>query len=256
MRGVRIPTRVRTRPSLPSLLIATIVLAASCRGGDGPAAPPEGSKAVSFPSAGGVRLDGRIVGDGPVAVVLSHMFPADQRSWWPFAGRLAREGYTALTYDFRGYCPGGAAGCSQGEKDIGRIWQDVVAAIGFVRSRGSTNVVLLGASMGGTASLVAAAQEGVSVAAIVTLSAPTSFEGLAVTPDSLARVSAAKLFVAGVSDPAGAADAAEALYAQSPQPKRVEILTTDDHGTDMLEGNQSGILQTKILDYLRVYAPA
>ena len=41
-----------------------------------------------------------------------------------------------------------------------------------------------------------------------------------------------------------------------PQPKRVEILPADDHGTDLLEGSQSGILQTKILDYLQVYAPA
>jgi pimeloyl-ACP methyl ester carboxylesterase len=253
MRGARTGT---ARRSLPLLLLAIAILAAACAGDRAPAGPPAGSRAVSFESAGGVRLEGRLAGDGPVAVVLSHMYPADQRSWWRFAQRLVDEGYMVLTYDFRGYCPGGQAGCSEGSKDIGRIWQDVIAAIDFVRSEGASSVVLIGASMGATASLIAAAQEGVSVAAIVSLSAPVSFEDLTATPEVLARVTAAKFFVAGVGDPE-AADAAQTLYAQSPQPKRgPEILPTDDHGTDMLEGSQSGILQTKMLDFLRQYAPA
>jgi dienelactone hydrolase len=183
------------------------------------------------------------------------MYPADQRSWWAYADELADEGYLVLTYDFRGYCPGGEAGCSEGERDVGRMWQDVVAAVDFLRSEGATTIVLMGASMGGTASLVAAAQEGVDAAAVVALSAPVSFEGLVATQDLLARVSAAKLFLAGLSDP-GASDAAQRLYAQSPQPKRVEILTTDDHGTEILEGNQSGIVRTMIFNYLQQYAPA
>ncbi|HSL15602.1 MAG TPA: alpha/beta hydrolase [Actinomycetota bacterium] len=254
MRGARPRTARQKLLLLP--VIATTVLAAGCGGRDTPSAPSEDSRAVSFAAPGGVRLAGRLFGEGRVGVVLSHMYPADQRSWWRFAERLAEDGYTALTFDFRGYCPGGVAGCSEGEKEIGRIWQDVVAAIEFLRSHGATTVVLMGASMGATASLIAAAQQGVGVSAIVSLSAPVSFEGLTATAEVLARVTAAKFFVAGVGDPNGAADAAEALYAQSPQPKRVEILPADDHGTDLLEGSQSGILQTKILDYLQVYAPA
>jgi len=34
---------------------------------------------------------------------------------------------------------------------------------------------------------------------------------------------------------------------------RVEILTTDDHGTDILDGNQSGRARTMILTYLETY---
>ena len=242
-----------TRPVL--VVVAAASLVSSCGGNDAPSQAPGGSREVSFEAPGGVRLEGRLFGKGPVAVVLSHMYPTDQRSWWPFAARLAEDGYSALTYNFRGYCPGGPAGCSEGEREIPRIWQDVVAAVGFVRSQGATSVVLIGASMGGTASLVAAAQDDLGVVAIVTLSAPVSFEGLTATPDVLARVTAAKFFVAAAAD-ATAAEAAQALHAQSPQPKRVDILPTDDHGTELLEGSQSGILQTKILDYLRVYAPA
>ena len=123
----------------------------------GPAAPDlSGSRAVTFESRDGVVLEGRLFGDGSTAVVLSHMRPDDQRSWFAFANRLADQGYLVLTYDFRGYCPGGDGGCSQGDLQVSAIWQDVLGAMDFVRSEGATSVALVGASMGGTASLVAA----------------------------------------------------------------------------------------------------
>ena len=60
---------------------------------------------------------------------------------------------------------------------------------------------------------------------------------------------AAKLFMAGDGDTT-AADAASALYDASLQPKKLEILTTSDHGTDLLTGNQGEIARTSILDWL------
>jgi pimeloyl-ACP methyl ester carboxylesterase len=201
---------------------------------------------VSFPSSDGVELEGRLAGGGTVGVVLSHTYPADQSSWWPFSDVLTDEGYLVLTYNSRGYCPGGEAGCSEGEKDIEEIWRDVLGAISFVRSQGADTVMLVGASMGGTASLIAAGRQGAGVS-------PTSFEGLAAGPEALAAVTAAKLFVAGVGDGA-ASTSAQDLYELSPPPKRLEVLTTDDHGTDILSGNQAGPAQTLILDYLQRYA--
>jgi pimeloyl-ACP methyl ester carboxylesterase len=212
------------------------------------------SHAVTFRSRDGVRLAGRMFGTGTVGVVLSHMLPADQTSWWDFADELAGRGYRALTYDFRGYCPGGDAGCSGGHKQISAMWQDVLGAIDEIRSAGAERVVLIGASMGGTASLVAASKPGVQVQAIVTLSAPTSIEGLVADQTTLSTVTAAKLFIAGNGDPTGAADAAQQLYDTSPQPKRVDIVTSNDHGTNLLTGNQSGIVPTTILNYLQEYA--
>jgi pimeloyl-ACP methyl ester carboxylesterase len=243
------------RRALAGALGVVLALAVACREAEPAGVPPEGSRAVSFPSADGVRLEGRLIGEGSVGVVLSHMRPADQRSWWPFARDLADAGYLVLTYDFRGYCPGGVGGCSAGERDLGEIWRDVLGAIDFLRSRGARQVVLIGASMGGTASLLAAAQDQVSVEAVVTLSAPASFEGMDLTPDVLTRVDAAKLFVAGTGDGQAAADA-ERLFDLSPPPKRVEILTTDAHGTDILSGNQAGRARTLILRYLEQVAPA
>jgi len=204
--------------------------------GDG-VEPAAGSEAVTFESADGVRLAGRVFGEGPSGVVLEHMRPADQRSWFDFADRLAGEGYQALAVDLYGYCPGGDGGCSQGEKDIAAIWQDVAGAAAYLRSRGAERIGLVGASMGGTASLIAASKPGVDPRAVITLSAPTDFEGLTITPELLSTITAGKLFIAGVGD-ASAAESAQTLYDPSPPPKRVEIVPADDHGTDLLEGNR------------------
>jgi esterase/lipase len=214
------------------------------------------STAVSFRSPDGVKLAGRVFGDGQVGVVLAHMFPADQTSWWAFARVLAPQGFTVLTFDFRGYCPGGVAGCSEGQRDVAAMWQDVLGAVDFMMARGLVRVMLVGASMGGTASLIAAAQPGMPIVAIVALSAPQSFEGLTADRTVLGNVTAAKLFLAGNSDPTGAAAAAQAMYEESPPPKQVEIFTSSDHGTDLLTGNQSGRVQTLIIGYLEHHSGA
>ncbi len=54
--------------------------------------------------------------------------------------------------------------------------------------------------MGGTASLVVASKEGKDIDVVVTLSAPTAFEGLEAGHEVLAQVTAAKLFIAGHED--------------------------------------------------------
>ena len=243
------PVRGRT---IGTLAIVAVLLGACGDGNE----PSTGSREVTFDSSDGIALNGRLFGpDGATAgVVLAHMFPADQSSWFDFAERLGREGYRVLTFDFRGSCPGGDAGCSGGERDIPAIWQDVEGAIAELRSEGVLRVGLVGASMGGTASLVAASKEGTDVDAIVTLSAPTAFEGLDANAEVLAQVAGAKLFLAGHEDAAAAA-AVDALYAQSLQPKRPVILTTGDHGTDILTGNQAGIASTEIVNWLERYVP-
>ena len=108
--------------------------------------------------------------------------------------------------------------------------------------------------MGGTASLVVASSEGDRIEAVVTLSAPESIEGLVAGPDVVQQVTAAKLFLAGNADDASA-QAATDFYDESLQPKRVEILTTADHGTDILNGNQGEISAKLIDDWLVRYLP-
>ncbi|HEY7668884.1 MAG TPA: alpha/beta fold hydrolase [Actinomycetota bacterium] len=243
---------------VPLVVATALVALASCNQSDEIRRQAlEDSTAVTFPSTDGVELAGRLFGPdtATAGVVLAHMLPADQRSWFDFADRLGGSGYRALTFDFRGYCPGGAAGCSDGEKDVGAIWQDVQGAVEFLRSQGVRDVGLVGASMGGTASLVVASELGDEIAVVITLSAPDAIDGLAATPETLQRITAAKLHLAGVSD-GSAAQVAQGFYDQGLPPKRVEILTTGDHGTDLLTGNQAEIARNLILGWLAQHLPA
>jgi pimeloyl-ACP methyl ester carboxylesterase len=230
------PSRRATGLVAASLVLAIVSAACGSDAGED-VKPAAGSRAVTFESSDGVKLAGRVFGEGSHGVVLAHMRPADQRSWFDFADRLAGEGYRVLTFDFRGYCPGGSGGCSQGDRDTAENWKDVVGAVAELRSLGADDVALIGASMGGTASLIAAAQPGVDPRAVITLSAPTDFEGLSVTPDVLSTITAGKLFIAGVGD-AEAATSAQTLYDESPPPKDVQIVPADDHGTELLNGSR------------------
>jgi pimeloyl-ACP methyl ester carboxylesterase len=214
------------------------------------------STAVSFTTSDGVRLDGRLFGPAgaTAGVVLAHMLPADQTAWYTYAARLADTGYRVLTFDFRGYCPGGDGGCSQGSKDPGVAGVDLAAALEYVRGQGTQRVGLVGASMGGTAALVVASQEQDAVQAVVTLSAPPSIDSLVAGPDVLQEVTAAKLFIAGLEDTT-AAVAAKTFFDESLQPKRYEILTTGDHGTDILDGNQGERAKDLISAWIEVHVP-
>jgi pimeloyl-ACP methyl ester carboxylesterase len=216
------------------------------------------SQPVTFKTSDGVTLAGRLFGpaDAQEGVVLSHMLPADQTSWYPFAQRLAGDGYRVLTFDFRGYCPGGDGGCSQGAKDVNAAPTDLDAAVRYLRKQGPTRIGLAGASMGGTASLLVAGTDPEGIDAVITLSAPQVLSGLGVGLQQLATVSAPKLFIAGLGDPSGAVQAADALYADSPAPKDEQIVTDDSHGTDLLSGSQGEHVQELIEQWFGRYLAA
>ncbi|MEP6758830.1 MAG: alpha/beta fold hydrolase [Actinomycetota bacterium] len=231
-------------------LAVIALLLSSCGGGSSAAssAAVGASTPVTFTTSDGVKLAGRLFGPvgASAGVVLAHMLPADQQSWFAFAQRLADQGYRVLTFNFRGYCPGGDGGCSQGVKQIDAAPTDLAAAIDRLRADGVTRVGIAGASMGGTAALLAAAADPKGIAAVVALSAPQVLSGLAVGPDVLQRVTGAKLYIAGLGDPAGAAASADALLAMSPQPAQEEIVTDDAHGTDLLTAAQGQAVQQLI----------
>jgi pimeloyl-ACP methyl ester carboxylesterase len=190
--------------ALRAIAVSAVVIFVAACGGERSysGSAPAGSRAVRFRTEDGVRLAGRVFGpaDASAGVVLAHMLPADQTSWYEEAVSLSDLGYEVLTFDFRGYCPGAPGGCSEGEKNVDATPVDLRAALGFLRSKGVSRVALVGASMGGTASLIVAAEEGDAVDAVVTLSAPQVIEGIGAGPDVSANVTGAKLFLAGLGD--------------------------------------------------------
>jgi pimeloyl-ACP methyl ester carboxylesterase len=198
-------------------------------GSDSTASGAGASETVSFTTEDGVTLSGHLFGSGTSGVVLAHMYPADQTSWYPTAERLAEEGYLVLTFDFRGY------GDSEGTKQIELINKDVAAAIAELARAGATSVGLIGASMGGTASLIAASQTPapIPIAGVATLSAPVEFRGLS-AEQAVPKLTVPLLFIAAEDD--SGADGARQLQELAGGEAELELFPGDEHGTELLEG--------------------
>lgn len=203
-------------------------------------APTEGE--VTFTTEDGIDISGNIFGTGSKWVILSHMYPTDQTSWFGFAQELADKGYIVLTYDFRGY------GKSGGNQDIPNIYKDLEAALNFVKQYDAEQIFLIGASMGGTASLIVASKE--EVDGVISFSGAMEFMGLS-AEGTVQDIGSPKLFIASQGD-GGAADAANKFYEDSSTSKYMTILNGSSHGTFVFdeEPDEAEIAKQSIFDFL------
>jgi pimeloyl-ACP methyl ester carboxylesterase len=252
----RLVLRHRTRLLVTLLCVLGVAAAGlmvACAGGGSvsTSATAGMSRSVDFTTEDGVALSGHLFGSGKSGVILAHMYPADQTSWYPTAERLAQEGYLALTFDFRGY------GHSQGTKQIEYLGRDVLAAIRRMVSEGCTSIVLVGASMGGTACLVAADASQIfsdfQVTGVVTLSAPVEFKGLSAA-EATPRILAPLLFIAAENDVG--AEGARALQELAANKGDLQIVPGAEHGTDLLTGPQADQVWGLLSQFLGQNLPA
>ena len=175
----------------------------------------EGVQAVTLRTPEGAEVDAALVGEGETGVVLGHQFRSDFCSWVPFAEELARRDMAALAVNF--------ASAS--------LDDEMVAGANELLERGAKRIFLVGASMGGTAALVAAEQ--LDVAGVAAVSAPGEFSGL----DALAAVrelDTRALFLAGRQDGEFARDARRLYRATSSRDKALIMIAGFEHGTDLL----------------------
>ena len=115
-----------------------------------------------FASRNGARLDGALVGSGPIGAVLLSEYPGPYCGWWPYAVDLARHGVHVLLFDF--HCQG-LSTCGHDRRDY---VADAAAAVTALRAHGARSIALIGASLGGAVALAAAASQ--HPAALVDLS--------------------------------------------------------------------------------------
>lgn len=210
-------------------MLATTFALACGSDGAAPVASPAtrgpGEQDVSFQTSDGLTLTGRLFGEGTAGVVLSHMFPAEDgaATWFETARRLADAGYTALAFNFRGYVD------SEGERDIEELHLDVRAAHAFLTGRDVGPIALVGASMGGTASLVAA--HVLDTPAVVTVSAPARFRGL--DAEAVARELDTNVLLLAAEGDGPAASSLETLAELIPRAE-AKLFDGDAHGTNLL----------------------
>ena len=247
----RLPTPAQPFPPLPglrlagALLLMCAALLAACRpqGGEDPEPQPvAGASMETIHTDDGVSLDARLFEADPErVVVLLHMFPADQTAWYPFARQLQSRGISALTLDFRGY------GASGGEQDPGEIDHDVRAAIAFARDRGFDRIVLVGASMGGTAAIVVAVDE--SLDGVAVLSAPSRMRGLD-AKSTIAGVTCPLTLIAAEGDLA-AMNALDSFATRAGLGEDARLVVPGvAHGTELLESPHGDAVRARLFDFL------
>ena len=213
----------------------------------------EGGKGrqVWFTDAAGASIGGVELGGGTTGVVLAHEAEADSCNWLPYGSTLAAVGYRVLAFDFSG------AGVSPDLPDNDSHDGNVLGALAFLRHEGATKVMLMGASMGGTASLVAAAEASPPVAGVVSLSAPLAYEGMSAS-GAAAKLAVPVLFAAAEND-ADFPFAARTLYDATPgSAKTLQIAKGIPlHGTALLAPglDETAKVRAAIEDFLKAHAP-
>jgi pimeloyl-ACP methyl ester carboxylesterase len=183
---------------------------------------------------------------GTTAIVLVHQVNQDHCGWSAEAASLAKK-YRVMSIDLRGY------GTSQRAKGTTAFAyrNDIAAAVNALRTKGAGKVVLVGASMGGSAVVVAGAFIDPPVAGIVAVSAPTNFKG------QNAKTAAPKLRIPArflaASDDGAAVSSAKSLdrgAVNSPNHQAV-VFATGGHGWALVRpGSPAETTLTEFVDAL------
>jgi pimeloyl-ACP methyl ester carboxylesterase len=187
----------------------------------------DAAQPLRFTASNGAELNGVVLGGGPSGVVLAR----DLCTWLPYGRELAARGYQVLVFDFEGSGESKLApGATQGTLDV-----DVAAATAALRSRGATKVVLVGASLGASVVLGAAAIITPPVDGVISLSAQDTYQGVDAAK-AVPKLTMPVLFVAADRD-GNFAEGARAMYAASRQQGRKLLVVSGSgsHGTGLLD---------------------
>ncbi|MDX6213925.1 MAG: hypothetical protein QOF82_3012 [Frankiales bacterium] len=183
-------------------------------------------KGIVHFKAGPDTVEALELGSGKVGVVLAHQYQQNLCAWQPYAHVLANKGYRVIDISF-------------GDDLVG----DVIAAAAQLRAKGSTKVILVGASMGGTTVVAAAALIKPRVAAVIDLSGPSTFQNVSAI-DAAPRLAMPAFFVASKDDPPFA-DNIRAVYAAAVHSPGRKLLIRDsyEHGIDMVQGSTQAAIE-------------
>jgi pimeloyl-ACP methyl ester carboxylesterase len=197
----------------------------------------------TFTTSDGVNIAAFTQGKGDTAVVLVHQVNDGHCGWAAEAAALAKT-MRVISIDLRGY---GASDRPRGANALSYPL-DIAAAVQFERDNGAVHIVLMGASMGASAVVVAASRISPPVDAAISVSAPTNYRG------QNARAAAPKLVVpiryVAANDDGGAASAAKTLNRASVASPDHEalIFSAGGHGWRLVRPGSEA--ERKLLDFI------
>ncbi|MFC7493875.1 MULTISPECIES: alpha/beta fold hydrolase [unclassified Nocardioides] len=173
------------------------------------------------------------IGRGPVVAVLLHQTDGNGLcGWLPFARAIEQEGMAALAIDLCRYgeaaCRDVAAGTFE---DADQVRPVALAVAHARRHLGARRVVVVGASMGGSVALMAAATTP-GIDAVVDLSGPVAWPGMELVRRGRA-VEVPALVAMATSEGPEEVDGAATIVADLPAGSRLESPETG-HGYELL----------------------
>ncbi|WP_101294720.1 alpha/beta hydrolase family protein [Halegenticoccus soli] len=182
-------------------------------------------RTVSFEAPHGATIEGTLYGSGDCGVVLVPQINMDRESWRPQAEALAGEGNLVLAID----------------EDPDDRPASVRGAIAHLRrERGVSGLVLIGASSGGEAVVVANAEaEDGAVDGTVALSAGGG-------ADRAADLHGRLLFVVSEGDSDRFVRVARELHENAPEPKELVTYEGSAHGQGLFDSDRAEDLRGRI----------
>ena len=118
--------------------------------------------------------------------------------------------------------------------DVPRLDLDVEAAAREARALGARKVFLVGASIGGSAALAAAAATRPAVAGVVSVSGAADLVGAL---EAAKKLVVPALYIAGRFDPPFAADARRLYTATAARDRKLDIIGRGEHGTELVDAS-------------------
>jgi pimeloyl-ACP methyl ester carboxylesterase len=204
------------------------------------------SQSASFTATDGAQLSGVLYGQGTRAIILSNEGNNASEPWRPVAQQLAARGFLVLSYSYR-----------QGPENLSGLaahaLTDLRAAIGFLRARGVTRLILIGASLGALIEVKAAATAPCD--GLVVISAPMGYQDVQISDDDLRRLGMPKLFVTS-ADNQPFASATLHMFDVAPPPKDKRMYPGDAHGLSLFTGGSGPALLMAVFDFVDHNAPA
>lgn len=213
-----------------------------------PEIPEVETEVVEFETEDGVTLSGIRYGSGTSALILSHGGGQSQREWEDVAAILADRGYLVFTYSFRGVSPSGGSG-----RDDSTIGIDLTAAIETVRGMGVEQFVLMGSSLGGTASAKVGGAQG--AAALILLAPPFQVSGVSVGAGDLQAMNGPVLIAGTEEDPLTFDFEINTMFSMAAEPKELVIYDSDVHGVEIFETDDGPDLWERIFALLDEVMP-
>jgi len=207
-------------------------------------APAAAQTTVSFPTDDGGLIYADVYGDGDRAVVLAHGGQFNKESWQKQAQALVAAKFRVLALDFRGY--GKSRGPGDSDPMDAPLYQDVLAAVRYLRKAGAKRVSVVGASMGGWAAGDAsiASRPGEIDRVVFLGSAPGRPANLLKCPS---------LFIVARDDASDDGPRLPGIREQAekaPEPKHLIILEGSAHAQFLFQTDQAGRVMSEILRFL------